>query len=354
MVQFPTDIYSYICTYTSSELKKVFNHGSALIAMVHRRKVLKASGSMAVATVAGCLNLSGESSSDDGSSSGNEEVEITIQAGAPGTSYYAISAPFGQILSEHASNPPIDATVMGTGGGVENVKAVTKNVDLAASMGSVVNKGYNGEGGFDKAYDNVRLIMRGEKFPPLYVVRKGSGIESLKDLEGKRVAAGPNGSGLANQHPEIMGLFGIQTEQKYMSHSDGQSALVDGDIDAWYVFLGSSVQNAFSTADLNVLSLTDNTLEKITSEISALDTMEVTPDRLTGLESTVNVFGEGTWWITTAEYDASVITHICETVLKHPEGIRENNVNSKNFGKEFAYYDMGVPYHKGAEEYFKS
>src|SRR3546814_15936968 len=80
----------------------------------------------------------------------------------------------------------------------------------------------------------LRGVAMAYEGPTYFVTLGGSGIEKLEDLEGKKVAAGPPGSGTVFNCSNILTALGLldSIEPQMMTLGDAGSALGNGQIDA--------------------------------------------------------------------------------------------------------------------------
>ena len=313
---------------------------------VSRRSILKGSCIATGGLLAGCIEGLG-----GGGSSSNLRIKTSSQSGT----HYAFSSPVPELLNEHSKNPTLEATVSTSEGSVANMRAVhEENSEMGTSVDTVLWLAYNGTGAFSKELD-VRTVMRASIAPLYHVVREGSDIETVQDLEGKTVTAGEAGSGTLGQHQGYMEELGVDVEYQNMSYTEGGRAIRDGDVDAWWIFHSPISQNAFAAApdSLRVLGFTDSELQTLLEAFPYSDDTELTPDRLQGVDETKQVIGASSYWVTHPDIDTDVIKEFTRVVLENPEAIQEANQNSSRFGSDFAYFDLGVPYHEGAMEYFE-
>lgn len=161
-------------------------------------------------------------------------------------------------------NPKIQATAVGSGGSVENVKRVSSDESdfgLCYAVDSAL--GYNGKLPQDSnKYQGLRSIGYLYGAPAQLIVRADSGIKSAMDLKGKRVAVGNAGSGAAASAERFFRHIGIWGDFKpqFMGYSAAASAFQDGKIDAFWVLVGypnrsvieASVQVKIALVDVGV------------------------------------------------------------------------------------------------------
>ncbi len=161
-------------------------------------------------------------------------------------------------------NPNIQATAVGSGGSVENVKRVSSDESdfgLCYAVDSAL--GYSGKLPQDSnKYQGLRSIGYLYGAPAQLIVRADSGIKSAMDLKGKRVAVGNAGSGAAASAERFFRHIGIWGDFKpqFMGYSAAASAFQDGKIDAFWVLVGypnrsvieASVQVKIALVDVGV------------------------------------------------------------------------------------------------------
>ncbi|TYT62577.1 TAXI family TRAP transporter solute-binding subunit [Natrialba swarupiae] len=311
---------------------------------VSRRSFLASGSVVGAGLVAGCLG------GDD------DSVHLQVDTAAEGASHYNMSAPWVELLPDHSEDPALNATVSSSDGSVANMRALDDGeIDVGTSVDQIGHLAYNGQGPFDGNEIDIRCIMRGELVPQYYVVQADSDIDSIWDLDGRSVTPGPEGGGTTGQHEALMDQYGLETDDVYLSYGEGGRALRDGDVDAWFVFHGSDAINAFATDgdELELLEFDDEAMEGLQEVFPWTVEADVTPDMLENYEETTGVMGTHGYWMTTPEMDDDVVYELCRVVTSNPEPIRDSNVNSEEFGLEFAHYDFGVPYHDAAIEFFE-
>src|SRR3546814_189134 len=107
--------------------------------------------------------------------------------------------------------PEVNITQVTTGGSTENAKRLIKGeLDMGIVYGSHVFMSLQQTGPFKS--DDKGTMLRGVAMAyegPTYFVTLGdSGIETLEDLEGKKVALGPPGSGTVFNCSNILTALG--------------------------------------------------------------------------------------------------------------------------------------------------
>lgn len=158
----------------------------------------------------------------------------------------------------------LQASSVGSGGSVENVKRVSSGESDFGLCYAVDSKlGYLGKlPQDDTKYENLRTMGYLYGAPAQLVVRAKSGIDTAMDLKGKRVALGSAGSGAAASAERFFRHIGIWDDFKptFQGYSAAASSFKDGKIDAFWVLVGypnrsvieASVQEKIKLVDVGV------------------------------------------------------------------------------------------------------
>src|SRR5699024_10646607 len=179
---------------------------------------------ISVLVLTACTDNSNEetNASDDE----DEENFVTIGAGSTGGVYFPLATGVAQIISDDVDN--VNATASSTGGSEDNVSLLSSGDEtLGLADMSVSLNAYEGDvpelRGIYVGYANV-----------FHIITHDDSIETLEDLEGKRVAVGPTGSGTANMSEKIFTDLGIwdDIDTEYLTHDQETQDLADGRIDA--------------------------------------------------------------------------------------------------------------------------
>jgi TRAP transporter TAXI family solute receptor len=139
-------------------------------------------------------------------------------------------------------NPNIQASSVGSGGSVENVKRVSKGEsDFGLCYAVDSGLGFAGELPQDSnKYDDLRAMGYLYGAPAQLIVRADSKFKSAYDLKGARVAVGNAGSGAAASAERFFRHIGVWDNFKptFMGYSAAASAFQDGKLDAFWVLVG--------------------------------------------------------------------------------------------------------------------
>lgn len=118
---------------------------------------------------------------------------------------------------------------------IENARRLDDGIiDLGFMASNWIGLAYRGEHPFDHSIEmrNVAPANSGAMF---FIVRADSPLRGVRDMVGKRIAIGPEGSGMVQHIHTIFGVLGISFDDfspVYLSFEDGGAALEAGEVDA--------------------------------------------------------------------------------------------------------------------------
>src|SRR5512134_1746792 len=184
---------------------------------------------VAAAALVGCLFLVGAAEA--------QKVDrITFVGGPPAGVFGIFATGIGTYLSK--SVPGLDVTVTATGGSVENIRRVNGGeAEMGLSFASDVHEAYHGLEQFKgKPLTNIRavgLVFFGVAHAITFA---DSGIRTVEDLAGKRVAVGTPGSGTFASAERVFRSLGVWDKINRIPLLGAQAgeAMSDGKADAYF------------------------------------------------------------------------------------------------------------------------
>lgn len=168
------------------------------------------------------------------------DYSIKIGGGPTGGTFNTFTNAMAVYVPKVNSN--IQASSVGSGGSVENVKRVhngESDFGLCYAVDSAL--GFRGQLPQDtNKYNKLRSMGYLYGAPAQLIVRADSEFKSAYDLKGKRVAVGNAGSGAAASAERFFRHIGVWENFKptFMGYSAAASAFKDGKIDAFWVLVG--------------------------------------------------------------------------------------------------------------------
>jgi hypothetical protein len=190
-----------------------------------------------------------------------------------------------------------------------------------------------------------------------FMVRSDSGIKSLADLKGKRVALSAPGSTakfMAESAMEAYGLASKDYKPMLLSYAEQADALRDKAIDMACIFAGapnSSAMDLSTTHDITFLSVGPEELKKVLSAHPYCKEIVIKAGTYRGQDKDVKTFATSSILITYAELSPDVVYNVTRAILEHTSDLAEVHPQGAEYDLADAAEGVAIPLHPGAEKY---
>jgi len=277
----------------------------------------------------------------------------------------AISHPRGSRACEDGGScgvPNLIGVVQSTEGSVDNVHRLARG-ELASALvqGDVAYWAHTGTWLFADSPPMPGLRAIATLFPEAIhlVVRATSDIESVTDLEGKRVAVGAPGSGTRVDAQLILEAYGVGfdgVEKVELNAGRAADRLSAGELDAFF-FVGGTPATAISQlaeqTAIRLVPIGGAQAVRLAHRYPYLAAHVVPADAYPGVDRT-RTLAVGAQWLVHERLDAETVYRITRA-LWHPsnrELFDTGHPKGRLIRKETALDRLGVPLHPGARRYY--
>ena len=219
--------------------------------------------------------------------------EYTIATGSKSGVYYPIGEVLNRILKEQC--PDVTIKVYETDGSVDNLQMLTEGkVDMALVQNDIAYYACNGEAMFKgNKISNISGIAT--LFPEViqFIVRRECGINSLKDLEGKKIAIGGKNSGTRYNVEQILGEIGILDKVTCINidAKDAMEKMKTKDIDGFVFTSGlpnPSIVELSKSVDINLVPIDLELTQKLVNKYSFYFPSIIPPGQYSGQLAELN------------------------------------------------------------------
>ena len=210
-------------------------------------------------------------------------------------------------------------------------------------------------------YEDVMAVSYLYGAPAQLVVRKGSGINSVKDLVGKKVGVGNAGSGAFANCELFFTHMGIwdKIERNAMGYNDAAQAFGNNQLDAFWLFTAfpsGAVIMAAQTNDIDLVDLgKDATNSDFYQQFPYFSKLSVPAGTYKGVEKETPSFQDSALWVANKDVPADVVYDMLNTIYSE-EGLahmREQKKTFKEMAVETGVNGIVTPLHPGAEKFWK-
>jgi hypothetical protein len=286
--------------------------------------------------------------------------KLVIFTGGTGGVYYPIGVKLSELLNKYAGDR-ITASVSTSGASVANVRA------LAAGDANLIfvqnDIAYYAHKGIYMFNGSPVITIRGLVilYPEIIqiVVRADSGIKTLYDLAGKRVAVGASGSGTVVEAEIILKAAGLWNKitPQYLDFRQAAEALRLGQIDAAFVVAGiptAAIMELSATVPINLVEVPDEVYQALQQQGYRFFTRFVVPKgTYTGLDRDVKTLAVMAMLATRADVPDDVVYTILKTMYDHIDELQQAHARAKDIKLETALEGMPIPLHPGAIKFFE-
>ena len=289
---------------------------------------------------------------------GRQETLLSIAAGTDSGTWHPIGGAIGNLINRNLDGVRIN--VEATEGGVENVRLLgTNQADIGLCIAATALNGYRGTSPYRQSYTNLRTLISSFQLGYLHMaVLDDSPLRSMEDIQGQRVAIGPSGHGSIPRQREIYQEMGLSLEDFtpiYLPFRDALQALGDHRLDAAVLYQALPAPSLIEFGVIHqyrLLPIGPEYLERLVSKYPYFVSAAI-PRETYDRNQPVSTIATANVILVREEIPEEIVYEITKTILEHLEEFRSAHPSIKDFKPEMAVLGNVVPYHPGAERYFK-
>ena len=317
-----------------STVKKVFAAGAVLAAMV--------------VLFTGC--------------NGNSDVEgkkfLNIGTGGTAGTYYPIGGAMAEILNQEIHG--MSASAQSTGASVANVNMLGDGtIDLATVQNDIAYYAAHGTEMFvDKKVDGLKGIAALYPETCQFVTLRSSGITSIAQLKGKRIAVGAVGSGVEANVRQILAAYGISYDDidaQYLSFAEGASALKDGNVDVAVLTAGyptASVQDISAQNPVRLLPVEEEVADALIAKYPFYTKTVIPAGVYAGDDEVVPSVSVMAMLVAGPTVNEELGYIVTKAIFSHLDRLQAAHAVGKQITRDSVKAGMSLPMNAGAEKYF--
>ena len=304
-----------------------------------------------------------------------EELRIfRIGTGGVAGTYY----PIGGMIAHAVSNPPGDrpceqggscgppglvAIAQSANGSVANVEDMRqRNLESGFVQSDIAYWAYTGTGTFSGGPPITELRSIASLYPESIhiVTRNKAGIDSVRDLIGKRVSLDEPGSGTLIDAQLVLNEYGISRqdiEVEYLKPDVAVKRIKANKLDAFFFVAGypaRAVSELAADTDIKLLPIDGPEADRLVASHRFFAREAIPAGVYEGIDrvETVNV---GAQWLVSASVDEETVYGITRTLWsENSRKLLDNgHVKGKHITLQTALQGIAVPLHPGAKRYYR-
>lgn len=311
----------------------------------------------AVMAFTGCGSSSDVAADTEGNSAGVEQ--LTLGTGGTTGTYYAVGGTMSTVLNNVMEN--VGIKVVSTGASKANILDIDDKVsDIAIVQNDVMYYAAEGTDLFvaDGVFDSFSAVAG--IYDETCQIIATPDIKSIEDLKGKTVNVGDAGSGVEFNATQILAAYGIDinTDIKKVNGSFGDAAdsIKDEKIDAAFITAGApttAVVDLALSKEINLLTIDDEHADILMSEYPFYTKTIIPGGTYSTVADDVQTLSVRATLIASNDVSEDAIYELTKALFENKDMLANSNAKFEELVAEEAVQGISVPFHPGAEKYFK-
>ena len=303
--------------------------------------------------VTGCGSTGGEGK--------KETVYLSFPTASTSGTVYAIGASLSNLWNEKCAGIQVSAEA--SNGGVQNLNLIAGGESqMGVAVTSILTDQRSGQGAFEgRAYDGMRILTALYMNYNQIVVTRSSGIDSIRDIKGKRFAPGAAGSTTTLETEIHFTQAGVRFPDDFSASFVGFTEAVDlmrnRQMDGAWIMAGiptSAVSELCSTADAKVLSMDEELIAALSARYPWYSRAVIPAGTYAGQEEDVITTGVTITICIDQSVPDDVAYQLAKVMYENIDAVRSIHAALANLSVENAVQNLaGLPIHDGAARYYR-
>lgn len=294
------------------------------------------------------------------------QLNITwVPTGTTGTTY-GVAVTAAALVNKYSplpGFPKIQVSVIpGKGTTAHTAQLIRGEIDIGLSSPTIVRDAYTGKGDWEKFGEKVKelrvLLPATMMAVQIYSFWEGP-VKNFWDIKGKRLGEMSKAMGMQKINAMVWKAANLDPDKDmkttYYSTLEAQlEALRDGHVDVIIQTQGypaTGPTELFTIRHCRLISLPIEIIKKVSEEDPSCYPTVIPPNTYPKQDYSVNTIGPFLFWGTTTRLPDEVAYQICKILHQN---IKEGAEMFKPFSQfPNLFRDFGIPYHRGAEKYWR-
>ena len=290
---------------------------------------------------------------------GSSQKDYILATGGTGGTYYPFGGAIANIWNTKIEN--MNVTAQATGASAENLRLINKGeAEFATVQNDVMDYAFHGTDMFaGEKLENVMTV--GTMYPEVIqiAVSENSGINSIADFKGKRISVGDAGSGVEFNAKQILEGYGLTFEdikKSNLSFKESAEGIQNGTLDGCFITAGvpnSALQELAFTAGLILIPVSGPEADAICSKYSFYTQTTIPGNTYKGTNTDTPALAIKATLAVSAKLDEDTVYQMTKTLFENLDELGQAHAKGKEVSAQAAVTGVSVPFHPGAEKYFK-
>lgn len=304
--------------------------------------------------LAACGNDGGENGNAD--NNGEEPDFMNILTGGTSGTYYPLGGEMASVIEDETD---IQADAVSSNATADNIVDLSAGeAEIAMVQTDVMSDAVDGINSFEDEEKVENLQAIGSLYPETIqiVTTEDMDIDSIEDLEGKKVSMGAPGSGTYVNAEQILDLYGISIDDIESSDLDFEESIddiQDGNIDAAFVTAGTptgAVEELGATEDVKLLTVDEDKADELIEEYPFYTKETIDADTYDSIDDDVDTVAVLAMLATRDDISEDTIYDVTKAIYEHTDEMSHDK--AKQISTDTALEGIDIDVHPGAKKYF--
>jgi uncharacterized protein len=287
---------------------------------------------------------------------------LSIATGGTGGVYFPLGGALASIFNSYV--PGVTANAESTGASVANIDLVSQGEsELAFIQNDITYYAFTGTEMFEdrgEAIDNIRGMA--VVYPELIqiVALADSGIESVEDLAGKRVAIGAPGSGTEANARQILAAHGLSYDDlgqaDFLSFAEAADQLKNKQIDAAFVTAGiptAAITEVATTADIIIIPIESSMISDLSADYPFYVEVVIPGGTYPGNDEDVTTTAVQAMLVVPEDLPEGLVYNMTRAMFEYRQEIIDTHARGNDITLDTALAGMPIEVHPGAMRYYE-
>lgn len=280
---------------------------------------------------------------------------VRLGGASIGGTQYVATARFGNMIQEFLK---VNTTTEASGGPADHIKLINRgDMEFGGATAGPLYEGWNGlawaQG--NKFQDVRALVPFYSAFTYATLLAK-SPVDTLKDLDGKKVGLGPRGATPETQWPKIFDIIGIKPVYVRGAFGDIQSQLKDGMIEA-IVYMAAHPYAAQleleASHEARIIVPDADTIDKFVGKYPYFTKGILPAGSYKSVKKDLPTILSWMYIITSKKIPDSLAYAVTKASFEHVDYLKGGLPSWDKYMKAENMFSSPVPLHRGAIEYYR-
>lgn len=287
---------------------------------------------------------------------------LRMSTGPTSGNYYPFGAALAKAVDESSNYLIIDVLASADTDSAESIgRLANDEAQLALVQNDILSYAYYATDTWQDKPPVTNMAPLMTLYPEIcqVVVGANSGLTSLEDLKGRRVAIGEEGTALQASALKILAEYGLgeeNIEAMYLDFSEAAQAMRDKTIDAFFVIVGTpnkAMMDLQAEREITVLSLDENVIASLIGKYPFYTTYTMKESDYSFLTQPVNTVALRITLVAASSLSEQAAYDIVKTILKNSDKIAATHAKGMYVNADNATRGLPLELHPGALRYFK-